>query len=205
MRALDINIKTDFVEKDKAETQSTLVTATPTSNIARTFGGTVTSTAVDKNTGKKCEGNTGIDESHTQEAGSASPNKRARPRSRNFTLHKGENSSSKKLKSSSATTSSRVKSTDLASDGNSSSLASLNPNTAIKGAFRSKSKHSIPEDFIAYLRKVHKLESFEIAKLHKLRQLLRNERVSWVDSFITLGGMDEIVGLLTRIMAVEWR
>jgi hypothetical protein len=45
----------------------------------------------------------------------------------------------------------------------------------------------------------------EIGKMHKLRILLRNETVSWVDTFIADGGMDEIVQLIYRIMKVEWR
>jgi hypothetical protein len=45
----------------------------------------------------------------------------------------------------------------------------------------------------------------EVGKIHKLRQLLRNETVSWVEAFIKLGGMAEIVDLLHRVMLVEWR
>jgi len=41
--------------------------------------------------------------------------------------------------------------------------------------------------------------------LHKLRLLLRNETVEWVDNFIKDGGMTELVGLLHRIMEMEWR
>lgn len=62
-----------------------------------------------------------------------------------------------------------------------------------------------PGDFVAYLRKVQKPELVEVGKLHKLRLLLRNERVAWAEDFIRQGGMKEIVGLLHRIMEVEWR
>ncbi|ROW08319.1 hypothetical protein VMCG_03018 [Cytospora schulzeri] len=62
-----------------------------------------------------------------------------------------------------------------------------------------------PSDFVNYLRKVQKPESVEVGKLHKLRLLLRNERVAWTEDFIKQGGMKEIVGLLHRIMEVEWR
>jgi hypothetical protein len=44
-----------------------------------------------------------------------------------------------------------------------------------------------------------------VGKLHKLRLLLRNETVSWVNGFIAEGGMDEIVQLIYRIMKMEWR
>ncbi|KAH7312299.1 armadillo-type protein [Stachybotrys elegans] len=62
-----------------------------------------------------------------------------------------------------------------------------------------------PADYVAYLRKVQKPELVEVGKLHKLRLLLRNETVAWIEEFIQQGGMKEIVGLLTRIMEVEWR
>jgi hypothetical protein len=62
-----------------------------------------------------------------------------------------------------------------------------------------------PADFIHYLREVQKPELVEVGKLHKLRLLLRNETVAWVDSFIAGDGMDEIIQLLYRIMKVEWR
>jgi hypothetical protein len=45
----------------------------------------------------------------------------------------------------------------------------------------------------------------EVGKMHKLRLLLRNETVQWVNDFITEGGMDEIVQLLYRIMKMTWR
>ncbi|KAK3384433.1 armadillo-type protein [Lasiosphaeria ovina] len=62
-----------------------------------------------------------------------------------------------------------------------------------------------PGDFVQYLRKVQQPELVEVGKLHKLRLLLRNETVAWTDEFIRQGGMKEIVELLHRIMAVEWR
>ncbi|KAL2756006.1 hypothetical protein ACRALDRAFT_1050708 [Sodiomyces alcalophilus JCM 7366] len=62
-----------------------------------------------------------------------------------------------------------------------------------------------PGDFVSYLRKVRKPEAVEVGKLHKLRLLLRNETVSWAEDFIRQGGMEEIVGLLYRIIEVEWR
>ncbi|KAJ8612203.1 hypothetical protein MRB53_037593 [Persea americana] len=50
-----------------------------------------------------------------------------------------------------------------------------------------------------------KLEVVEVRKLHKLRLLLRSESVAWVDEFLGLGGLSALIGLLHRIMAVEWR
>ncbi|KAI2633506.1 armadillo-type protein [Xylaria nigripes] len=62
-----------------------------------------------------------------------------------------------------------------------------------------------PIDYVNYLRKVQRPELVEVGKLHKLRLLLRNETVTWTEEFIRQGGMQEIVGLLHRIMEVEWR
>ncbi|KAK7409014.1 hypothetical protein QQX98_008833 [Neonectria punicea] len=62
-----------------------------------------------------------------------------------------------------------------------------------------------PADYVAYLRKVQKPQLVEVGKIHKLRLLLRNETVAWIEEFIQQGGMKEIVSLLTRIMDVEWR
>ncbi|TEA18940.1 GTPase-binding protein rid1 [Colletotrichum sidae] len=62
-----------------------------------------------------------------------------------------------------------------------------------------------PGDYVAYLRKAQKPELVEVGKLHKLRLLLRNETVSWTEDFIRQGGMEQIVGLLNRIIEVEWR
>lgn len=62
-----------------------------------------------------------------------------------------------------------------------------------------------PGDFVSYLQRVREPEQVEVGKLHKLRLLLRNETVAWTDEFVRLGGMKEIVDLLHRIMAVEWR
>ena len=68
-----------------------------------------------------------------------------------------------------------------------------------------KAQGQIPDDFVSYLRKVQNPEAVEVGRLHKLRLLLRNETVAWTDDFIGHGGMEEIVGLLHRIMEVEWR
>lgn len=45
----------------------------------------------------------------------------------------------------------------------------------------------------------------EVGRLHKLRLLIRNETVSWVDEFVALDGMSQINQLLVNIMKLEWR
>ncbi|GAP87033.1 putative GTPase binding protein rid1 [Rosellinia necatrix] len=89
------------------------------------------------------------------------------------------------------------------------SFASERPSSSGSGAGSSiLSKMKLqqgPLDYVNYLRKVQRPELVEVGKLHKLRLLLRNETVAWTEEFIRQGGMQEIVGLLHRIMEVEWR
>ncbi|KAK4171304.1 armadillo-type protein [Triangularia setosa] len=78
--------------------------------------------------------------------------------------------------------------------------------TGYGAGFMAKVKgQQLPGDFVSYLRKVQKPEQVEVGKLHKLRLLLRNETVAWIEEFIRQSGMEEIVSLLNRIMALEWR
>jgi hypothetical protein len=119
-----------------------------------------------------------------------------RPRSLTFTISKGESSPTKKQKSGSGHSHKRNKSVEMPRPQSSRSLAASGSMSGVT---------SDPTDFIHYLREVQKPEIIEVGKLHKLRILLRNETVAWVDSFISNGGMDEIVELLYRIIKVEWR
>ncbi|KAI1431429.1 armadillo-type protein [Xylaria sp. CBS 124048] len=147
--------------------------------------------------------------SHDSDASiTGAPAREKRSRGRSFTLSRGNG---KKSESRSPTKKSkgegtlgrhfRSRSTD--------SIASERPASAgssTSSSIFSKMKlQQGPMDYVAYLRKVQKPESVEVGKLHKLRLLLRNETVAWTEEFIRQGGMQEIVGLLHRIMEVEWR
>lgn len=128
--------------------------------------------------------------------------KRGRPRSKTFTFIRSE-------KGSSPTKKHKLDSKDISKQGTeglskSPSSTSLNKSTS-SSFFGKLQKAAVPEDYVSYLRKEQDPKEVEVGKLHKLRLLLRNETVSWVTSFITLGGMMEIVGLIHRIMEVEWR
>jgi len=129
----------------------------------------------------------------------ASMSKRSRSRTRTFTFSKGDRSPSKRARSSS-------KSRSLMSlkNASSSSVHSM----GMDGTKESKEQASTPatpEDFVAYLRTAINPQGVEIGRVHKLRILLRNETVSWVNAFISKDGMTELIGLLKRIMQVEWR
>jgi len=62
-----------------------------------------------------------------------------------------------------------------------------------------------PEDFIDYLQQVRDPVKVEVGKLHKLRILLRNESIIWIDNFVQEDGVQELLGLLGRILKIEWR
>ncbi|KAI9675517.1 MAG: hypothetical protein M1829_003321 [Trizodia sp. TS-e1964] len=135
--------------------------------------------------------------------------KKARPRSRTFTFSKSEkdqSSPSKKQKVEIQASSGKTKSHERQRSGSSKSVTSVAAEMAgqLTGKLRSTSV-AVPEEFVSYLRKVQRPQDVEVGKLHKLRLVLRNERVTWVDTFIGLGGMKEIVSLLNRIMGIEWR
>ncbi|KAK0708240.1 armadillo-type protein [Lasiosphaeris hirsuta] len=98
----------------------------------------------------------------------------------------------------------RSKSTESVTSDHPSSVGETSSNVGL-GIFAKVKGQQRPADFVSYLRKVQELELVEVGKLHKLRLLLRNETVTWTEDFIRQGGMEEIVELLHRIMAVEWR
>ncbi|OBT86972.1 hypothetical protein VE02_04602 [Pseudogymnoascus sp. 03VT05] len=181
MRSLANTMKIDFIRQDWAETAASQKEPPTTAG------------SMDSATSG----------SHTVES---SPQKSKRPRSRTFTgftlsksSKKAANAAETKPETSSRHT--RTKSSDSTADKGKSLSAAV----GAASTFIAKAKGHAATDFVAYLRKVQKPESVEVGKLHKLRLLLRNETVAWTDEFITLGGMTEIIALLHRIMAVEWR
>ena len=123
--------------------------------------------------------------------------KKSRPRSLTFTRSKGDNSTKKER----PVSHSRTKSSDCTS---SKSLTAGSATQALPFLSRAP-RVALPEDCISYLRKVRQPQLVEAGRIQKLRQLLRNETVSWVDTFVEKGGMAEIVGLLYRIIEIEWR
>jgi hypothetical protein len=129
---------------------------------------------------------------------------KTRPRSRGFNLSKGDTSPSKKQKSDSGNAQRRPKSVDLSRPGSARGLPLAGSITGTTASGQPDSTVD-PTDFVHYLREVQKPEIVDVGKLHKLRTLLRNETVAWVDAFILNGGMDEVIELLYRIIKVEWR
>ena len=198
LRACDLSVKETFIKTNtttKVESTSVVENQIPTK--------TRTSESQRLSSGQRSKTDDGTAPVTEEEKLDNRSPKKSRPRSRTFTFNKGDISPSKKQKPEQAPTTSRPKSMDLTQSSSSKSLTSAGNAQAL--AFRNVPKPAIPEDFILYLRKTLKPEETEVGKLHKLRQLLRNETVTWVDTFITKGGMAEVTELLNRILGVEWR
>lgn len=182
MRSLTDTIKMEFIRQDWAESEGRNLVRPPTND---------------------------SDDSSALGTGNASvrDNEKKQSRGRSFTLSRnswklGTSPSKGKKKDASIRGHTRNKSAD--------STISERPASSSGGSYAgngiiAKITGQHPSDFVNYLRKVQKPESVEVGKLHKLRLLLRNERVAWTEDFVKQGGMKEIVGLLNRIMEVEWR
>lgn len=185
MRSLNTRVKADFISKNKIEEPKSAVEPPQRTSIwgRPTVGRRTTS-----------------DQSSDRVLADAEdPAKSPRPRSKTFTFSRGEKG--EKQKSDMPPPDRSSKSYDVQKSTSSKSLSA-----ATGSSFFSRApKAAVPEEFVSYLRKVQKPELVEVGKLHKLRLLLRNETVAWVDAFIRQGGMMEIVGLLERIMQIEWR
>ncbi|KAL2119600.1 hypothetical protein VTJ04DRAFT_6561 [Mycothermus thermophilus] len=202
MRNLSDTIKMEFIRQDWAETQAAL--ERPTSH----DGGVRPLTA---GQGLGAEGG---DAAQTEDGGASSPTKKKKHgRGLSLTLVRGAglksnpSSPTKKKGDSSLGRHFRTKSSESLV-GNEQQPPPASPYAAggYASTFMAKVKgQQLPGDFVGYLQKVQKPELVEVGKLHKLRLLLRNETVAWTEEFIRLGGMREIVELLHRIMAVEWR
>ena len=192
MRNLSDTIKMEFIRQDWAEMQAKLERplshdGNPQPAQANAAGSAVAGPSDQQDDGKKEKKKHGRGLSLTIVRGSGN---KANPSSP--TKKKGDSTIGRHF---------RTKSTE--------SLVSEPPSPFASGygsSFLAKVKgQQLPGDFVAYLQKVRQPELVEVGKLHKLRLLLRNETVAWTDEFIRLGGMKEIVELLHRIMAVEWR
>lgn len=188
MRNLNNTIKLEFIRQDYAEMQAAKSDRSGTTGTTGSTTSTEQAIASDPNS---------PDEDEERP-------KRSRGRSFTFSRGKKDNNSPTKKSKPEGTLGRhfRGRSTDsIASEGRPTSSVST-----VGSSFLSKIKaQQGPSDYVAYLRKVQQPQLVEVGKLHKLRLLLRNETVAWIEDFIQQGGMQEIVGLLNRIMEVEWR
>ena len=196
MRSLDTNIKADLIKQDKSASGS----ASSTEGLAKTSrpGAGKRSNTEDTNSENGTRPNSVQDDESSKG--------RSRPRSRTFTFSKSaDGSPTKKQKSERSRSRGRPKAGDLRPSESSRSMAMVRSESSKGWLFGRTQVFTTPEDCITYLRKREQPQVVEVGKIHKLRQLLRNETVDWVNSFITDGGMTEVIDLLKRILVVEWR
>ncbi|RCI10214.1 hypothetical protein L249_8516 [Ophiocordyceps polyrhachis-furcata BCC 54312] len=181
MRNLNDTIKTEFIRQDWAEMQAA----------ARADSSDASAPSIVTPAGSDCD--------------EERPKRRGRGRSFTFSRGKKESrSSSKKPKPDGTTLGRHLRSKSTDSVATERPL-SVGPSTGSSSLLSKMKLQQGPGDYVAYLAKVQKPEAVEVGRLHKLRLLLRNETVAWTEDFIQQGGMEQIVALLHRIMAVEWR
>ncbi|EME84527.1 uncharacterized protein MYCFIDRAFT_114933, partial [Pseudocercospora fijiensis CIRAD86] len=192
MRSLTMRVKADFIKQDQGSTKSSSPPGSMNSLDKSKSSNRLTEIT-------KVETKKGDDED-------GKSTKRSRTRSRAFTFtrgrkeERGDESPSKKQKSQSR---SRPNSIVIPDDRPMSN--DRTPTTPTGSWGRKNTAPALPADYITYLRKNQDPTKVEVGRLHKLRILLRNETVAWVDAFISQDGMLQIVGLLNRTMALEWR
>ncbi|KAF2261592.1 hypothetical protein CC78DRAFT_499866, partial [Lojkania enalia] len=194
MRTLKLEVKADFVRTHKLDTPTGSRVASAQSTIGEAAGRKSA-----KSTFGRAKSRDGSDqeEATALETARSVSSKRERPRSRTFTFSKGDSPTKKQRAENGDRKSSRP---TIPKSPSTRSLVSNGSQKSGKGP-----KAAAADEFVAYMKKVPKPEEIEVGKLHKLRLLLRNETVEWVDEFLQLGGMTQLVGLLHRIMEVEWR
>ncbi|KAL8949715.1 MAG: hypothetical protein Q9222_004207, partial [Ikaeria aurantiellina] len=202
MRSLDTTIKVDFIQKQKSASGSMSSTDSRTSadqrDVSRKRPMAEGCSNVDGSASPSDE------EFNERTDNEGSPKKRrSRPRSRTFTFSKGESSPKKRDKSGRPRSRGRSRSRTRAPEVDDGPEPPQERPRSF--SFGRTPKPAIPEDFLSYLRNKQKPQDVEVGRLQKLRQLLRNETVIWVDAFVSLDGMAEIIGLLNRILKVEWR
>ncbi|KAK5162379.1 hypothetical protein LTR04_003906 [Oleoguttula sp. CCFEE 6159] len=193
MRTLNTRIKADFIKQDRGEATNATANGfekpskAPPAPQYGSSDGAAAPVASEK-----------LDSTDARSASA----KRSRPQSKTFTFSKADLSPPKKQKSESK---SRPTSLYIPKSPSSKTVLSQAGPQAVGSWGRKTLNPTLPGEFVSYMRTVQAPASVEVGRLHKLRLLLRNETVAWVDAFIQQGGMAEIVALLHRIVAVEWR
>lgn len=176
MRSLTTRIKADFIKK---ETLGTGPTTTADSSAQR---------CPERDEPKRRKGgprsvtddgsNVSSDGPKSKTTDAETP-KKSRPRSLTFTRSKNDVNA----KTDRPVSHARTKSSDSSS---SKSLTSSGAAQALSFMSRTP-RAALPEDYISYLQKVREPQVVEVGRIQKLRRLLRNETVLWVDTFIEKG------------------
>ncbi|KAL5118519.1 hypothetical protein ACEQ8H_003534 [Pleosporales sp. CAS-2024a] len=198
MRTLKLEVKADFVRMHKLDTPSASRATSAQSSIGTSDGGLTSKSGHTRNIKLRAE--SVEEETVTSPTDKSGSTKRERPRSRTFTFNRSD-SPTKKQKADANERKTSSKAISIPKSPSTRSLASNSSDRSVSNGVKSVK----PDEFIKYLKKTPRPADVEVGKLHKLRLLIRNETVDWVDNFILEGGMTELVGLLHRIMEIEWR
>lgn len=198
MRTLKLEVKADFVRMHKLDTPQASRAPSAHSSIGECDGRPTSKPGLTRSA--KSRDGSMEEETVAAEADTSSSTKRERPRSRTFTFSRND-SPTKKQKGDANERKPSSKSNPIPKSPSTRSLVSNGSDRSVSAGVKSVKA----AEFIQYLKKTPKPRDVEVGKLHKLRLLLRNETVDWVDNFILEGGMTELVALLHRIMEIEWR
>ena len=200
MRKLDTRIKEEFVRHDRPESTHS-AHSEPDEGAKRSFWNQMKGKRERSRTRRD---DPSKDDSSFDDGQQESPSKRrSRSRTRGFTFSKRDRSASKASKR--ARSNSRPRSIMSLKNFSSSSVNSLGVDGAKETKEQSGPHPVVAEEFVSYLRAQNDPTKVEVGRIHKLRILLRNETVGWVDSFILQGGMTALIDLLLRVIKVEWR
>ncbi|TKA72681.1 hypothetical protein B0A55_06280 [Friedmanniomyces simplex] len=196
MRSLTLRVKADFIKQDLGS-----------KNAGKGPDGSLTSGGKDgaQSPEDARKRDSPDDRRSREEDAKSTKRSRSRPRSRTFTFSKGDKRGDTSPTKERSKSKSRPTSIHIPSDNTAISPTTGTPKSPFGSLGRKPAVSAIPADYIKYLQSNRDPTKIEVGRLHKLRILLRNETVAWVDSFLALGGMTEIVGLLHRIMGLEWR
>ncbi|KAI5821442.1 armadillo-type protein [Pyronema omphalodes] len=225
MRALDVRIKQDFLQKDRQaeragkEAEATLEAPTLTSSITHGLGifkRPKTANSGEEKPRPKSKGKDSIAPDQN-----ISPIKKLRPRSRTFGSSKDKDAPSnsggtKRSKGGDDKISkgkiffppSSTSAVPTVGSTSPASMATLQPEEWVhwlrENGTRKNFGHGLfAEDDMPEFEK--NMQEVDVAVLHKLRLVLRNETLRWVESFTKLGGMEAIWAMIERVLGVEWR
>lgn len=229
MRNLDVKVKQEFIRKEAQMEKSAESGSTSSSSALSGIFGRRPQTAHSGKLDTRPKSKEGDKNSDAP----GSPSKKNRPRSRTFGASKDKESSTsgilgspKKQKSADSghtgEKSLRVKgiifppsSTAVIPNSGSSSPTMVPTFTPqewvewLRGAAKPKNKgHKMfveDADSKGHTGGERGMKDVEISALHKLRLVLRNERLRWVERFVELGGMRAVWDVLERVLCIEWR
>jgi len=215
LRALDPRVKADFIKQDKEESN-----ISPGSSMDSRHGTTTRSMSPQKRPALtsfgKSSGATVRSESPTKKSFDIGRGSETTTKSKHLSFNQilkktasstslanltsGDRSFRRKNKEEKRPTSSHSNKGLQLNNTFSSSTHSL----VLSGQSNGEVYAKRPEEFLEYLKSATP-DTAEVGWLHKLKLMLRNERLSWVETFLNGGGFTYMVNLLYALLDLEWR